>query len=89
MRVRVIVRMAVASLFGGLTSWFISLDYAKWRTLGREAFLSFNGRRFDEHIAAPSSGAVLIAGISAVAAIGAYEGVVVLVMKLLSRPPEA
>ena len=68
--------MAVASLFGGLASWFVALDYAKWRALGRDAFLSFNGRRFDEHIAAPSSGAILVAGISAVAAIGAYEGVV-------------
>jgi len=87
MRLGVIARLVVASLVGVLASWFVAHDYAKWRALGREAFLSFQSRRFDEHIAASSSGTSLTLGILAVAVIAAYEGMVALVLKLLSRPP--
>jgi len=83
------VRLAVASLAGVLVSWYIGRDYARWHSLGREAFLSFQSRRFDEHFAAPSPGTALACWILVVAAIGAYEGVVALVTKLVSRSPDA
>jgi hypothetical protein len=85
MKLHVIVRIAAASLVGVLNSWFVAHDYAKWRALGREAFLTFQSHRFDDYIAAPSSGTSLITGILAVAAIAAYEGLVALVTTLLSR----
>jgi hypothetical protein len=89
MRLRILVKMAVAGVIGILSAWFIAHDYANWRALGRDAYLSFHGHIFDTHIATPSSLTGLTAGILAISMIGAYEGVVALVMKLVSRSPDA
>jgi hypothetical protein len=88
MRLRILVKMVVASVIGVLSAWYIVHDYAKWRALGRDAYLSFHGRTFDTHIAATSSVTGITSGIFAIAIIGAYEGVVALVMKLVSRSPD-
>jgi hypothetical protein len=85
MKLRILVKMAVASVIGISSAWFIVHNYAYWRALGREAYLSFHGHIFDTNIAAPSSATGMTSGIFAIAMIGAYEGVVALVMKLLSR----
>jgi hypothetical protein len=36
----------------------ISADYARWHTLGRGAFLSYQGQRFDQHMALPAPGSI-------------------------------
>jgi hypothetical protein len=39
----------------------IQLDHAKWRSLGRDAFLAFQSHRFDAFMVHPSPGAVYVA----------------------------
>jgi hypothetical protein len=39
----------------------INADYAKWHALGREAFLAYQGHRFDQYMAHPAPGGLHLA----------------------------
>lgn len=69
----------------------ITADYHRWSTIGRDAFLPYQGKRFDLYMAHPGSGwgpivvgAILMLGLGAI-----YEGIAVGVERLFClRPPK-
>ncbi|MGO9795126.1 MAG: hypothetical protein ACLPLZ_03400 [Terracidiphilus sp.] len=54
------VKLFFAVALGVLSGQAITRDYAKWHVLGREAFLAYQGNRFDRYMAHPAPGALHI-----------------------------
>jgi hypothetical protein len=55
MNSRLVVKFFIAIASGAFLGELIQLNYMKWHQLGREAFLSYQGTQFDQHIANPGS----------------------------------
>jgi hypothetical protein len=53
MQAKLVIKFCVAAAIGVLGGWFIHIDYERWHRLGREAFLSYQARRFDLYMADP------------------------------------
>jgi len=69
MKVRVLVRFVLSALFGTVFGSFLAFDYSHRFSVGRDAYLADQGRRFDAHAAHPIAGAVWILG-AAIFAVG-------------------
>jgi hypothetical protein len=85
------IRLGVIILFGILFGVYFQHDDARWRRLGRDAFLAHQGSRFDMNIAAPRPLFLHMFGGAVVAVLlfGSYECVVLLLsVGLRSAPPE-
>jgi hypothetical protein len=61
--------------FGVLFGQYVQRDYEKWHAQGRDAFLSFQGHRFDIYMANPSVGVfrIVVATFLVVGVIAIYE----------------
>ena len=66
-----IARLVTALLFGGLFGQHIHNDYVKWQNLGRDAFLAYQGHRFDLYMSSPRPAAFNVA-VTAVLAVGVW-----------------
>lgn len=74
---------------GLLFGVYLHHDYAKWNDLGREAFLSKQGYRFDHFITQPRWFLLLFAGtLLAFIVLGAYELVGAGFSRILSKNTE-
>lgn len=69
------LKLFFAIVLGVLFGQAVARDLAKWHALGREAFLAYQGNRFDRYMAHPASGALHIIGTAAfvVALAALYE----------------
>jgi hypothetical protein len=65
-----------AVAFGVLFGEYINWDYARWHALGREAYLVYEGHRFDRYMAQPAPGVlhVIVAMLMVVGLLTMYEG---------------
>jgi hypothetical protein len=68
-------KFVFAVAFGVLLGEYISWDYARWHMLGRDAFLTYQGHRFDRYMAHPVPGAlhVIFAMLMVVGLLTLYE----------------
>jgi len=57
-----IFKLFFAVIAGVFVGQRINADYARWHTLGRDAFLKAQGYRFDRYMAHPASGAIHVFG---------------------------
>ena len=85
MRRRSTARMYAAALMGLLLGLYIHHDYVTWSQRGREAFLTYQGHRFDLYMLDPHhSIALTICSIAVVSMfIGIYELVAAGIAKIL------
>jgi len=51
-----VIRFLLAIAFGVLFGQYVQRDYEKWHAQGRDAFLSYQGHRFDTYMAHPGVG---------------------------------
>jgi len=79
MKLTYVIRFLLAIAFGVLFGQHVQRDYEKWHALGRDAYLSYQGRRFDTHMAQPSPGVyqivaatILVAGLVALYEMAAF-----------------
>jgi hypothetical protein len=80
---------------GVLSGQHIARDLARWHALGREAFLAYQGNRFDRYMAHPASGlmhviftTLILAALAAlyeVAAIGGAKCISLIVATIHER----
>jgi hypothetical protein len=56
-----VIRFLLAIALGVLFGQYVQHDYEKWHALGRDAFLSYQGHRFDTYMAHPGVGVFHIA----------------------------
>jgi len=77
----------LATLFlGVIFGTYIHFDQMRWQGRGRDAFLAYQGHRFDRIALHHSGASMLVAGvILAMIAVGLYEVVVIGITKVL--PP--
>jgi hypothetical protein len=64
----------------------VNADYARWHGLGRDAFLAYQGHRFDRFMAHPAAGGIHIAGSTflLILLVACYEGLAFLAAKCVS-----
>jgi hypothetical protein len=69
------LKLFFAVALGVLSGQAMTRDYAKWHALGREAFLAYQGNRFDQSMAHPASGAlhIIILTVFVVSLVALYE----------------
>jgi len=69
------IKLFLAIVLGALTGEAVARDLTKWHALGREAFLAYQGNRFDRNMADPAPSALHIVGtaVFVVALAAAYE----------------
>ena len=69
------IKLFLAVVLGVLSGQTLSRDYAKWDALGRDAFLTAQGNRFDRYMAhpAPVSTHIITATVIVVAFVAMYE----------------
>jgi hypothetical protein len=69
------LKLFFAVALGVLSGQAVTRDYAKWHALGREAFLAYQGNRFDQSMAHPAPGAfhIMIFTIFVVSLVALYE----------------
>jgi hypothetical protein len=70
-----LVKLFLAISLGVLAGQAVTRDYAKWHSLGRDAFLAAQGNRFDKYMAHPAPGGihVILGAIFVVSLLAAYE----------------
>jgi hypothetical protein len=70
-----VIRFLLAIAFGVLFGQYVQHDYEKWHALGRDAFLSYQGHRFDTYMADPGAGVfhIVVATILVVGLVAFYE----------------
>jgi hypothetical protein len=87
MQSKLVIKFFIAVVFGALFGEVIQLDYEKWHRLGREAFLGYQGHRFDLYMAGPAHGAArfLVLAMFALGLAALYEGIAWVGVKLVSR----
>jgi hypothetical protein len=87
MKSKLVIKCFIVVVFAVLLGEFIQLDYEKWHRLGREAFLTYQGHRFDLHMADPVHGPahLLVFAMFALGWGALYEGVAFAGTKLVSR----
>jgi hypothetical protein len=75
MKLRYVIRFLLAIAFGVLLGQYVQRDYEKWHAQGRDAFLSYQGHRFDTFMAQPSAGVlhIVVATILVVGLVAFYE----------------
>jgi hypothetical protein len=75
MKLTYVIRFLLAIALGVLFGQYVQHDYEKWHALGRGAFLSYQGHRFDTYMAHPGAGAfrIVVATILAVGLVAFYE----------------
>jgi len=56
-----VIKFLLAIAFGVLLGQYVQRDYEKWHAQGRDAFLSYQGHRFDTYMAHPGVGVFHIA----------------------------
>ena len=56
MKLTYVIRFLLAIALGVLFGQYVQRDYEKWHALGRDAFLSYQGHRFDTYMAHPGVG---------------------------------
>ena len=86
MRVKLLVRMATAALFGVLFGMVVHAGYVKWNRLGLDAFLAYETTfRFNRYMAHPKPEVLTLVTscILALFVAGSYELVVAGISKLL------
>jgi hypothetical protein len=78
-------RALSALSLGLLLAAYISHDYAKWGTLGRDAFLTHQSGRFDRYMAPNHPPAATVFGAFAVVffAVALYEGLAMILSKIV------
>jgi hypothetical protein len=64
MKSKLVVKLLILAVFGALFGQIVHADYEKWHNLGRDAFLSFQGHRFDLYMANPSPTIKSLIGLS-------------------------
>jgi hypothetical protein len=81
MNPKLVIKLLTLAVFGAVFGQLIQADYVKWHNLGRDAFLSFQGHRFDLYMANPGTrlknligGAVLTVGVGALYELVALGG---------------
>ncbi len=69
------IKLFLVVVLGVLTGEAVARDYAKWHALGREAFLAYQGNRFDRYMAHPAAALTEIISLTliAVALAAMYE----------------
>ncbi|MDR3799475.1 MAG: hypothetical protein P4K93_15050 [Terracidiphilus sp.] len=69
------IRLLLAIVFGVFLGQYVERDYEKWHALGRDAFLSEQGRRFDTYMAHPTAGVlhIIVATMLVVGLVALYE----------------
>jgi hypothetical protein len=75
MKLTYVIRFLLAIAFGVSFELRVRHDYEKWHALGRDAFLSYQGHRFDTYIAHPGFGVfhIIAATILVVGLVAFYE----------------
>jgi beta-lactamase class A len=75
MKLTYVIRFLLAIAFGVLFGQYVQRDYEKWHAQGRDAFLSYQGHRFDTYMAHPGVGAfhIVVATILVVGMVALYE----------------
>ena len=86
MKFTVIIKFLLLLSFGALFGVSVHADYEKWHSVGRDAFLAYETRRFDRYMLNPGTGALSIFTFAILAlGLGAfYEGIALLITKLVS-----
>jgi len=51
-----VIKFLLAIAFGVLLGQYVQRDYEKWHAQGRDAFLAYQGHRFDTYMAHPGVG---------------------------------
>jgi hypothetical protein len=84
MKSKLVIKVLTSGVLGALFGQYIQADHEKWHRLGRDAFLSFQGHRFDIYMANPGTGLKYLIGgsLTAVGLCALYE-VVALVGAML------
>jgi hypothetical protein len=79
-------RFTAALAMGAMLGGYRQHDYVKWGQRGREAFLAHQTHRFDLYMAAPHPAIVTVLGstIVVLGALAIYEGLVLILSKVLS-----
>jgi len=74
--------IAFGALFGAYMTW----DYSRWHALGRDAFLAYQGNRFDRYMAHPAPGVlhVVVAALMVLGLAATYEAAAFLGAKCVS-----
>jgi hypothetical protein len=84
MRSKLVIKLLTSAAFGALLGQYVQADHEKWHKLGRDAFLSFQGHRFDLNMANPGSGLnYLIGGSLTVVGLCAVYEVIAIVGTML------
>jgi hypothetical protein len=78
-------RILAALVQVGLIAFYINHDYSKWGSLGRAAFLNYQGARFDRYMGPNQSALVPVVGalFCVALAVALYEGMSALFAKML------
>lgn len=72
-------------LLGVLSGYYVHYDFLRWNQRGREAFLVYQGHRFDQSIAVVRPTAITLISITVVIVIvfGIYELLVAVLSKIM------
>src|ERR1700678_4347444 len=91
MKSRIVIKLALILVFGGLFGLVTQHGHEKWHRLGRAAYLAQQADWFDRKMATPSNPATQVIEWALVASIigGAYEGAALICATLIERKPPA
>ena len=80
-----LARALTAVLLGVLFGYYVHYDFLRWNQRGKDAFLAYQGHRFDQSMAAPHPTAITVIGMAIVIVFGfaIYELVVAVVAKIM------
>jgi hypothetical protein len=85
MKSKMVVKFLLALALGAIFGQLAHQDHEKWRSLGREAFLSYQANQFDQHAVASAAGTIIVCSILALGLFALYEGIAFAGVKLISR----
>jgi len=80
-----LARALTAVLLGALFGYYVHYDFLRWNQRGKDAFLVYQARRFDQSMAAPHPTAITVIAMAMVIVFGfvIYELVVAVVSKIM------